>query len=71
MQVQNASVFIPTTGIITAKTIHAAPKLKLIVQPATGHNNIDTETAASQGIPVCTSPGAELDSLLVHRDAQS
>ena len=59
LQVQNASVFIPTTGTITARTIRAAPKLKLIVQPATGHNNIDTATAASLGIPVCTSPGAE------------
>jgi len=60
MQVSNADVFIPTTGIVDDVAIRAAPKLKLIAQPAAGHNNIATETAVSLGIPVCTAPGKAL-----------
>lgn len=59
-QVSNADVFIPTTGIVDEKAVRSAPKLKLIVQPAAGHNNIPVETAASLGIPVCTAPGTRL-----------
>ncbi len=59
MQVTNADVFIPTTGIVDSRAIRSAKKLKLIAQPATGYSNIDIETAAELGIPVCTSPGAD------------
>ncbi len=59
VQVSNADVFIPTTGLVDERTVRSAPKLKLIVQPAAGHNNIAVETAASLGIPVCTAPGTE------------
>ncbi len=56
-QVSNADVFIPTTGLVDENTVRSAPKLKLIVQPAAGHDNIAVDTAASLGIPVCTAPG--------------
>ena len=57
MQVSNADVLIPTTGKVHGQVIRSARKLKLIVQPATGYSNIDTEAAAQLGIPVCNSPG--------------
>ncbi len=50
-------VLVPTTGTVDAQAICSAKKLKLIVQPATGYSNIDVETAAELGIPVCNSPG--------------
>ena len=58
VQVANADVFIPTTGPVDGRAIRSAKELKLIVQPATGYSNIDIETAAELGIPVCNSPGA-------------
>ena len=60
VQVEDADVLIPTTGAVDAQAIRSAKRLKLIVQPATGYSNIDTETAAELGIPVCTSPGTAL-----------
>ena len=57
MQVTNADVLIPTTGKVDGQVIRSAPKLKLIVQSATGYSNIDIETAGQLGIPVCNSPG--------------
>ncbi|BDA49244.1 D-3-phosphoglycerate dehydrogenase [Coccomyxa sp. Obi] len=62
-QVSNADVFIPTTGLVDERAVRSAPKLKLIVQPAAGHNNIAVETAASLGIPVCTAPGVNAASV--------
>ena len=58
VQVANADVFIPTTGPVDGRAIRSAKELKLIVQPASGYSNIDIETAAELGIPVCNSPGA-------------
>jgi hypothetical protein len=57
LQVHNADVLIPTTGLVDERAIRSAPKLKLITQPAAGHNNIAVEAATSLGIPVCTAPG--------------
>eukprot|EP00884_Botryococcus_braunii_P000041 jgi/Botrbrau1/10037/Bobra.0012s0123.2 len=56
-QVANASVLIPTTADVGPDVIAAAPKLKLIVQPASGIDNISVEAAAARGIPVCTGAG--------------
>jgi len=37
--------------------ILAAKKLKLVVNCATGYNNIAVSTCVARGIPVCTAPG--------------
>ena len=50
-------MLIPTTAVCGADVVNAALKLKLIVQPAAGYNNIAVEAAQARGIPVCTSPG--------------
>lgn len=56
-QVANARVLIPTTGLVDAAVIAAAPHLKLIAQPAAGTANIDLEAAKQRGIPVTYAPG--------------
>lgn len=50
-------VLIPTTAEVGADVIAAAPKLKLIVQPASGTDNICLDAAQARGIPVCTGAG--------------
>ncbi|KAK9823271.1 hypothetical protein WJX72_001486 [[Myrmecia] bisecta] len=62
-QVEHADVLIPTTGVVNGDAIRAAPKLKIIVQPASGYNNIAIDVARERGIPVCTSPGVNAASV--------
>ncbi len=68
-QVARARVLIPTTGLVTAEDIAAAPHLRLITQPAAGYNNIAVHAAKERGIPVCTAPGGR--SLAVPARAES
>jgi phosphoglycerate dehydrogenase-like enzyme len=56
-QVANARVLIPTTGLVNAEVIAAAPHCKLIAQPAAGTANIDKDEAKRRGIPVTYAPG--------------
>eukprot|EP00775_Hariotina_reticulata_P013454 gene13454-13580_t len=56
-QVANAKVLIPTNGLVNAEVIAAAPKLRLIAQPAAGYANIDLQAAKQQGVPVTRAPG--------------
>lgn len=56
-QAANARVIIPTTGTVCADLIAAAPRLRLIAQPAAGYNNIDVAAARARGIPVTIAPG--------------
>ncbi|KAK9824779.1 hypothetical protein WJX74_008110 [Apatococcus lobatus] len=56
-QVADTEVIIPTTGPLPAEVVAAAPKLKLILQPAAGYSNIPLEAAKARGIPVCNAPG--------------
>eukprot|EP00955_Chlamydomonas_euryale_P001867 21216-Chlamydomonas_euryale.AAC.8 len=43
-------------GTVDAAVIRAAPKCKLIAQPAAGHDNIDLAVAQELGIPVTIAP---------------
>jgi len=56
-QVGNADIIIPTTAKVGEDVILAAKKLKLVVNCATGYNNIAVSTCVARGIPVCTAPG--------------
>jgi phosphoglycerate dehydrogenase-like enzyme len=57
-QVAGAHVLIPTTGRVDASVIRAAaPTLRLIVQPASGVENIDLQTASDLNIRVIACPG--------------
>ncbi|HUJ56926.1 MAG TPA: NAD(P)-dependent oxidoreductase [Kofleriaceae bacterium] len=50
-------VLLPSNAEISAEVIAAAPRLRLIQQPAAGTERIDRAAAAARGIPVCNAPG--------------
>jgi phosphoglycerate dehydrogenase-like enzyme len=55
--VADVDVLLPSNAPITAEVIAAAPRLRLIQQPAAGVENIDRAAAAARGIPICNAPG--------------
>src|SRR5829696_8407005 len=50
-------VLLPSNAAVTADVIAAAPRLRLIQQPAAGTDGIDRAAAAARGIPICNAPG--------------
>src|ERR1700733_13998597 len=56
--VAEVDVLLPSNAPVTAEVIAAAPRLKLIMQPAAGTEHIDRAAAAARGIPICNAPGA-------------
>lgn len=56
-EVGDVEVILPSNGRVDAQVIAAAPKLRLIQQPAIGTEPIDLEAARARGVPVCNSPG--------------
>jgi phosphoglycerate dehydrogenase-like enzyme len=57
-EVATVEVILPSNGPIDAAVIDAAPRLRLIQQPAAGYERIDVDAARARGIPVCNAPGA-------------
>jgi phosphoglycerate dehydrogenase-like enzyme len=51
-------VLLPSNAVITPEVVTAAPRLRLIQQPAAGTDHIDRTAAAARGIPICNAPGA-------------
>ena len=47
----------PSNAPITADVIAAAPRLRLIQQPAAGTERIDRDSAIARAIPICNAPG--------------
>jgi phosphoglycerate dehydrogenase-like enzyme len=56
--VADVDVLLPSNGPVDAAVIAAAPRLRLIQQPAAGYERIDLEAARARDIPVCNAPGA-------------
>lgn len=56
--VAEIDVLLPSDAVITPDVIEAAPRLRLIQQPAAGTERIDRTAAAARGIPICNAPGA-------------
>jgi phosphoglycerate dehydrogenase-like enzyme len=50
-------VLLPSNAQITPEVIAAAPRLRLIQQPAAGTEWIDRPSAVARGIPICNAPG--------------
>jgi len=50
-------VLLPSNAPITADVIAAAPRLRLIQQPAAGTERIDRDSAIARAIPICNAPG--------------
>jgi phosphoglycerate dehydrogenase-like enzyme len=55
--VGDVEVLLPSNGRIDDAVLAAAPRLRLIQQPAVGVEPIDLAAARARGIPVCNSPG--------------
>ena len=55
--VRDVDVLLPSNAPITAAVIAAAPRLRLIQQPAAGTEAIDRDAAIARGIPICNAPG--------------
>ena len=56
--VAEIDVLLPSNASITPAVIAAAPRLRLIQQPAAGVEHIDRAAAAARDIPICDAPGA-------------
>ena len=57
-EVAEVEVLLPSATPITREVIDAAPRLRLIQQPAAGVEIVDHAAAAARGIPVCNAPGS-------------
>jgi phosphoglycerate dehydrogenase-like enzyme len=55
--VAEVDVLLPSNAAITPEVIAAAPRLRLIQQPAAGTDRIDRAAAVARGIPICNAPG--------------
>jgi len=56
--VADVDVLLPSATAITREVIDAAPRLRLIQQPAAGVEIVDRAAAVDRGIPVCNAPGS-------------
>jgi phosphoglycerate dehydrogenase-like enzyme len=56
--VADVDVLLPSNAAITAEIIAAAPRLRLIQQPAAGTEWIDRAAATARDIPICNAPGS-------------
>jgi phosphoglycerate dehydrogenase-like enzyme len=54
--VADIEVLLPSNAAITPDVIAAAPRLRLIQQPAAGTDRIDRAAAAAREIPICNAP---------------
>jgi phosphoglycerate dehydrogenase-like enzyme len=64
--VATTDVMLPSNAPITADVIAAAPRLRLIQQPAAGIERIDRAAATARGIPVCNAPGTNQVAVAEH-----
>lgn len=65
-RIRDVDVLLPSNAPITAEVIAAAPRLRLIQQPAAGTEAIDRAAAVARGIPVCNAPGTNHISVAEH-----
>jgi phosphoglycerate dehydrogenase-like enzyme len=56
--VDDVEVLLPSNGPVDDAVIAAAPRLRLIQQPAAGYERIALDAARARGVPVCNAPGA-------------
>ncbi|AUX42641.1 2-hydroxyacid dehydrogenase [Sorangium cellulosum] len=62
-QLRDVDVTLPSNALFGAEEIAAAPRLRLIQQPAVGHEGIDLAAARARGVPVCNAPGMNADAV--------
>jgi len=62
-QLADVDVALPSNAPFGAAEIAAAPRLRLIQQPAVGYEWIDRDAARARSIPVCNTPGSNADAV--------
>ncbi len=62
-QLAAVDVLLPSNSRIGAVELAAAPRLRLIQQPASGYEWIDLAAARARDIPVCNAPGVNADAV--------
>jgi len=62
-QLGDTEVALPSNARFGAAEIEAAPRLRLIQQPAVGYENIDLAAARARNLPVCNTPGSNTDAV--------
>ena len=62
-QLADIDIALPSNARFGAAEIEAAPRLRLIQQPAVGYEGIDLDAARARAIPVCNTPGGNSDSV--------
>ena len=62
-QLADVDIALPSNAPFGAEEIAAAPRLRLIQQPAVGYERIDRDAARARGIPVCNTPGSNADAV--------
>lgn len=64
--IREIDVLLPSNAPIARDVVDAAPRLRLIQQPAAGTDRIDLDAARARGIPVCNAPGTNHVSVAEH-----
>lgn len=59
----DADVVLPSNALFGAAELDAAPRVRLLQQPAVGHEGIDKAAARARGVPVCNAPGTNADAV--------
>lgn len=62
-QLSEIDVLLPSDSRVGEIELAAAPRLRLIQQPAVGYEGIDLVAARARSIPVCNAPGSNADSV--------
>lgn len=61
--ISGAAAVIAGTEPLSAAAIEAARELKVIARTGVGYDNVDVAAARARGVAVCTTPGANADSV--------
>ncbi|MGZ3422138.1 MAG: NAD(P)-dependent oxidoreductase, partial [Polyangiales bacterium] len=62
-QLADIDVVLPSNMLLGPSELAAGPKIRLIQQPAVGHEGIDLAAARARDIPVCNAPGMNSDAV--------
>ena len=62
-QLAECEVVLPSNAPFQRELILGMPRLRLIQQPAVGHEGIDLAAARERGVPVCNAPGGSHDAV--------
>lgn len=60
---RDVTAIVAGTQPLTAEMIESAPRLRVIARTGVGYDNVDVEAASRRDIAVCTTPGANRESV--------